>query len=436
MRTDFKTLDFEIIGESHTKEMRLKIFNMPKGLPVDTNLIDEFILKRTKAYNGITKRTERDRYEIVSGIADGETTGKLIEIVAYNEDIQSDAYDLNILRPSHADYVALLKDGKIKSGGGRFSGRLTLMLCIMGGIAASILNAEGIYSYSFISNVAGISFADIKNTRPIRNVVKDRLAKMYPFYECSENNRKKLDNLLGSINGSDSVGGIIQSAVFLEDYKGKFGDALFEGLESKLAYYIYSIPAVKGVEFGDGFQFVNGFGSDKNDKMRVENNNIIIQTNHTGGIDGGIANGNPIIISTAVKPTPTISMEQETVDIGTMKNLIHSFSGRYDSCIAMRIPICVDSAIYIALLDEYFKRKKAIPELRAQIDSIDDELMQLLDRRFDIVKEIGKVKIDEEKEVLDSTRESDIKYKILLTKNCTSIDKIYDSIFKESRRLQ
>lgn len=436
MRTDFKTLDFEIIGESHAKEMRLKIFNMPKGLPVDTNLIDEFILKRTKAYNGITKRTERDRYEIVSGIADGETTGKLIEIVAYNDDIQSDAYDLNILRPSHADYVALLKDGKIKSGGGRFSGRLTLMLCIMGGIAASILNAEGIYSYSFISNVAGISFADIKNTRPIRNVVKDRLVKMYPFYECSENNRKKLDNLLSSINGSDSVGGIVQSAVFLEDYKGKFGDALFEGLESKLSYYIYSIPAVKGVEFGDGFQFVNGFGSDKNDKMRVENNNIIIQTNHTGGIDGGIANGNPIIISTAVKPTPTISMEQETVDIGTMKNVTHSFSGRYDSCIAMRIPICIDSAIYIALLDEYFKRKKAIPELRAQIDSIDDELMQLLDRRFDIVKEIGKVKIDEEKEVLDSTRESDIKYKILLTKNCTSIDKIYDSIFKESRRLQ
>ena len=349
---------------------------------------------------------------------------------------RSDAYDLNILRPSHADYVALLKDGKIKSGGGRFSGRLTLMLCIMGGIAASILNAEGIYSYSFISNVAGISFVDIKNTRPIRNVVKDRLAKMHPFYECSENNRKKLDNLLSSINGSDSVGGIIQSAVFLEDYKGKFGDALFEGLESKLAYYIYSIPAVKGVEFGDGFQFVNGFGSDKNDKMRVENNNIIIQTNHTGGIDGGIANGNPIIISTAVKPTPTISMEQETVDICTMKNVTHSFSGRYDSCIAMRIPICIDSAIYIALLDEYFKRKKAIPELRAQIDSIDDELMQLLDRRFDIVKEIGKVKIDEEKEVLDSTRESDIKYKILLTKNCTSIDKIYDSIFKESRRLQ
>ncbi len=436
MRTDFKTLDFEIIGESHAKEMRLKIFNMPKGLPVDTNLIDEFISKRTKAYNGITKRTERDRYEIVSGIADGETTGKLIEIVAYNEDIQSDAYDLNILRPSHADYVALLKDGKIKSGGGRFSGRLTLMVCIMGGIAASILNAEGIYSYSFISNVAGISFVDIKNTRPIRNVVKDRLAKMYPFYECSENNRKKLDKLLSSINGSDSVGGIIQSTIFLEDYKGKFGDALFEGLESKLAYYIYSIPAVKGVEFGDGFQFVNGFGSDKNDKMRVENNNIIIQTNHTGGIDGGIANGNPIIISTAVKPTPTISMEQETVDIGTMKNVTHSFSGRYDSCIAMRIPICIDSAIYIALLDEYFKRKKAIPELRAQIDSIDDELMQLLDRRFDIVKEIGKVKIDEEKEVIDSTRESDIKYKILLTKNCTSIDKIYDSIFKESRRLQ
>lgn len=436
MRTDFKTLDFEIIGESHAKEMRLKIFNMPKGLPVDTNLIDEFILKRTKAYNGITKRTERERYEIVSGIADGETTGKLIEIVAYNEDIQSDAYDLNILRPSHADYVALLKDGKIKSGGGRFSGRLTLMLCIMGGIAASILNAEGIYSYSFISNVAGISFVDIKNTRPIRNVVKDRLVKMYPFYECSENNRKKLDNLLSSINGSDSVGGIIQSAVFLEDYKGKFGDALFEGLESKLSYYIYSIPAVKGVEFGDGFQFVNGFGSDKNDKMRVENNNIIIQTNHTGGIDGGIANGNPIIISTAVKPTPTVSREQETVDISTMKNVTHSFSGRYDSCIAMRIPICIDSAIYIALLDEYFKRKKAIPELRAQIDSIDNELMQLLDRRFDIVKEIGKVKIDEEKEVLDSTRESDIKYKILLTKNCTSIDKIYDSIFKESRRLQ
>lgn len=436
MRTDFKTLDFEIIGESHAKEMRLKIFNMPKGLPVDTNLIDEFISKRTKAYNGITKRTERDRYEIVSGIADGETTGKLIEIVAYNEDIQSDAYDLNILRPSHADYVVLLKDGKIKSGGGRFSGRLTLMLCIMGGIAASILNAEEIYSYSFISNVAGISFIDIKNTRLIRNVVKDRLVKMYPFYECSENNRKKLDNLLSSINGSDSVGGIIQSAVFLEDYKGKFGDALFEGLESKLAYYIYSIPAVKGVEFGDGFQFVNGFGSDKNDKMRVENNNIIIQTNHTGGIDGGIANGNPIIISTAVKPTPTISMEQETVDISTMKNVTHSFSGRYDSCIAMRIPICIDSAIYIALLDEYFKRKKAIPELRAQIDSIDDELMQLLDRRFDIVKEIGKVKIDEEKEVIDSTRESDIKYKILLTKNCTSIDKIYDSIFKESRRLQ
>ena len=436
MRTDFKTLDFEIIGESHAKEMRLKIFNMPKGLPVDTNLIDEFISKRTKAYNGITKRTERDRYEIVSGIADGETTGKLIEIVAYNEDIQSDAYDLNILRPSHADYVALLKDGKIKSGGGRFSGRLTLMVCIMGGIAASILNAEGIYSYSFISNVAGISFVDIKNTRPIRNVVKDRLAKMYPFYECSENNRKKLDKLLSSINGSDSVGGIIQSTIFLEDYKGKFGDALFEGLESKLAYYIYSIPAVKGVEFGDGFQFVNGFGSDKNDKMRVENNNIIIQTNHTGGIDGGIANGNPIIISTAVKPTPTISMEQETVDISIMKNVTHSFSGRYDSCIAMRIPICIDSAIYIALLDEYFKRKKAIPELRAQIDSIDDELMQLLDRRFDIVKEIGKVKIDEEKEVIDSTRESDIKYKILLTKNCTSIDKIYDSIFKESRRLQ
>lgn len=435
MRTDFRNLDFEIIGESHSKEMRLIIYNMPKGKYIDTEKIDSFIQKRSNKSIGSTARKEEDKYDIISGVKDSYTTGEKIEIVVQNKDVDSSAYNTNVLRPSHVDYVSYLRDGKVVAGGGRFSGRLTVMICILGAIAASILNKEGIFAYSFISSIGKMVFTDVKNKMPEREEVAKKMQSMYPFYEITKAQRKNLDLQLTKIKGKDSLGGIIQSLVYVPTNLN-FGDALFEGLESKLSYYIYSIPAVKGIEFGDGFDITRMLGSKANDQIEINKGEIKHISNHSGGIQGGIPNGVPIVISTAIKPTPSISIEQRSVDIERMQNTTISTKGRHDACIAMRIPICVESAIYIALLDEYIKKSKDIEISREKIDNIDSQIMQLLDDRIDICKEIGEEKKKQDLNVLDGNREEEILNKAKGLKNSKEIQNIYSAIFVETKKVQ
>lgn len=435
MRTDLRALDFEILGESHSPEMRLIIHNLPSGIYIDQNCVDEFIQKRSRKYIGSTTRTEPDEYKIISGIKDSYTTGEKIEIVAYNTNINTANYDTNLIRPSHADYVAYMRDGEISSGGGRFSGRLTLMFCILGGIAASILNKHGIYSYSFVSSIGKIFAVDVKSTTPSHDDVKINIEENYPFYKITPQQKQAIDNAISAVNGNDSLGGIVQSVVYVPENMN-FGDALFEGLESKLAYYITSIPAVKGVEFGDGFDITKSLGSEMNDTLKIENGKIKIQTNHSGGIQGGIPNGLPIIISTAIKPTPSISAVQDTVDIANMKSTKISIKGRHDACIAMRVPICIDSAIYVALLDEYIKRSKDINVLRSRIDHIDQQVMQLLDQRINICKEIGKQKKINQQAITDYSREEQVLSKADKYDNPGGIKHIYSEIFKETKKVQ
>ena len=435
MRTDLKNLDIEILGESHSSEMRLLIHNLPSGLYIDQNIVNNFVEKRARKYLGSTTRKEKDRYEIFSGIKDSYSTGEKIEIVAYNEDFNSSEYDVNKIRPSHADYVAYMRDGKISPGGGRFSGRLTLMFCILGGIAASILNQKGIYSYSFVSSIGKICATDVKNTMPIRDEAMREVANNYPFYKISTSQKKKIDKTLSAIQGKDSIGGIIQSLVYIPENLN-FGDALFEGIESKLAYYIYSRPAVKGVEFGDGFDITHCFGSKANDALGIQEGRIKFASNHSGGVQGGIPNGTPIIISTAIKPTPSISATQNTVDVEKKETTKIAIKGRHDSCIAMRIPICIDSAIYVALLDEYLKRAKNIENLRNKIDCIDQQLMTLLDERINICKEVGKTKKKTNKAVQDESRENAILSKTTAFANSKEIKNIYSAIFDETKKVQ
>ena len=435
MRTDLRTLDFEILGESHSPEMRLIIHNFPSGIYIDQNRIDEFIQKRSRKYLGSTTRTEPDKYEIFSGIKDSYTTGEKIEIFAYNKDFNTSDYDTNIIRPSHADYVAYMRDGKISSGGGRFSGRLTLMFCILGGIAASILNKHGIYSYSFVSSVGETSVVNVKNTILTLGDVKVNVEANYPFYKVTKEQKKEMDEAISAVNGNDSLGGIVQSVVYVPENLN-FGDALFEGLESKLSYYITSIPAVKGVEFGDGFEITKHLGSEMNDALKIENRKIKIQTNHSGGIQGGIPNGLPIIISTAIKPTPSISAVQDTVDIANMESTKISIKGRHDTCIAMRVPICIDSAIYIALLDEYIKRAKDISYLRSKIDHIDQQVMELLDQRINICKEVGEQKKINKQGITDQSREEQVLSHADTYSNAEGIKNIYSAIFKETKKVQ
>ena len=353
MSSEFgRTLRVGVFGQSHGAAIGVTIDGLPAGERIDLAELQAFLDRRKPGKSPLsTARKEADAPEFLSGLRDGVTCGSPLCAVIYNSNQHSSDYAelADKPRPSHADYTAWVKWGGQADmrGGGHFSGRLTAPLCIAGGICLQILARDGITLVSRIASIAGISDEG--------ELTGSLAGKEFPVVSDARGEEMR-EAIAAAREAGDSVGGVIECAVF--GAPAGLGDPMFGGMENRIAAAVFGIPAVKGVEFGAGFGVASLRGSEDNDAFTVENGKIITETNHCGGILGGITNGMPIVFRAAFKPTPSIAREQQSVNLQTMVPEKMAVTGRHDPCIVPRAVPCVEAAAAIAVYDAYLSRKK------------------------------------------------------------------------------
>ncbi len=340
-------LSVTIFGESHGAGIGAVLDGITPGIKVDEENIRQFLSLRRPQGEISTSRREKDEFKIVSGVFNGYTTGTPITIIIENKNTNSSHYDKNIVRPSHADFTAQCKYKGYQDyrGGGHFSGRVTAALVAVGAIAWSALKDKGILIGTHISKCGGICDKSFENLTEDINKLN---SSSFPVLsvDAAKEMKQKIE---AAKNEGDSIGGILETVIW--GMPTGVGEPWFDSLESMLSHIMFSIPAVKGIEFGDGFLFAEKQGSQANDSFKMENGKIVTATNHNGGINGGISNGMPIIFRTVIKPTPSIFKSQETVDIEKMENVTLNLSGRHDPAIIHRAAIVQTSCSALCILD-------------------------------------------------------------------------------------
>ncbi len=344
----------ELYGGSHERAVGVKIYGVPAGTAINVEHIAD-MLKRRGATSSpwSTPRTEKDEVVFVSGIENGRTNDETIVAEVINNNVRSSDYDGYSVtpRPSHADYVSVRKYGRAFPGGGPFSGRNTVGICIAGAIAKDILSERGIRVKAYVAEIGGVKGMSYKKT-DTQTISDSAYTEIYSLSDCD----KMTARVISAKETGDSVGGIVECVV--TDVPVGIGGAFTSGVESEVAYWLYGIPGVKGVEFGLGFGFAGINGSEANDCFSVsENSKIVTLTNNSGGINGGITNGMPITISVAVRPTPSISKPQKTVNLDNSEPTEISVKGRHDACIVPRAVAVVESAVACALLSLILKEE-------------------------------------------------------------------------------
>lgn len=312
-----------IFGQSHSEAIGVTLDGLPAGVRIDMEALQEFMDRRAPGKSKYsTPRKEADRPEFLSGLVGDVTCGAPLTAMIRNTNTRSSDYDniRDIPRPGHADYTAHVKYGGYEdvSGGGHFSGRLTAPLCIAGGICKQILEKKGIEIKAEIMEIGGNS------EDPYRAIDEARAC-------------------------GDSVGGIIQCTV--TGMPAGVGEPMFDGLENKVAQAVFSIPAVKGIEFGRGFDAGRIRGSENNDAFYYDGDLVRTRTNNHGGILGGISSGLPVVFRVAIKPTPSIAIEQDSISYAKGEDAKLAVRGRHDPCIVPRAVPCVEAAAAIAIID-------------------------------------------------------------------------------------
>lgn len=353
MKNNFGTnISMTIFGESHGPCIGIILDGLPAGFKINLERIKEDMEKRKAKGSISTQRHEDDEVKIVSGFFNGYTTGTALTILIQNKNTQSKDYsDIQYrLRPGHADFSAYEKYHGFQDyrGGGHFSGRLTAPIVAAGSICRQILETKNILIGSHIEQLYALHDAPFSNNidelkKQIQTLNKKEFATLDE--QVAQNMEQAI---LEAKNEQDSIGGILESAII--NLPAGIGEPFFDSIESILAHLLFSIPAVKGVSFGAGFQMAAKKGSEANDAF-IMNDTIQTKTNNNGGINGGISNGMPIIIHTCIKPTPSIYKAQETVDYKTKESQTLNIKGRHDPCILHRARIVVDSMIAFGILD-------------------------------------------------------------------------------------
>ena len=344
-----KNISVEIFGESHADKIGVNV----KGFPTfkfDEKKLARFLARRKSSgqvYS--TARVEPDT-PIFDGVCNGQIDGDFSAVI-YNVNKKGQDY-ANLTgkpRPSHADYVWYLKDGVTDfTGGGRFSGRMTAPLCVAGGIAKQYLETLGIKVYAYVRSVGNVNGSSYKDGEVALSQL-EQLVNSDAFPALS-NADAMLNEIADKKSQGDSLGGIIECIVY--GMKAGVGDCLFDGLEGKISSLVYAVPAVKGVEFGDGFELTKLTGSVANDGYQFVDGVVTTIKNSAGGINGGISNGANLTLSVAIRPTPSIAKEQSTVDLINKVNTTIKIKGRHDACIVPRAVPCIESAVALAILDE------------------------------------------------------------------------------------
>ncbi len=317
---------FTIFGQSHAPAIGVTIEGLPSGFAPDMDALAAFMSRRAPGKGEYsTPRKEADVPEFIAGIVDGHTCGSPVTAVIYNTNTRSGDYEnlRRVPRPGHADYAAWVKYGDARdvAGGGQFSGRLTAPLCIAGALAIQLLAQEGISIHARILSIGGET--------------------------DSQRMRDRLDTAKAA---GDSLGGIIECVC--DGVPAGIGEPMFGGMENRISQAVFGIPAVKGIEFGAGFAVGAMAGSENNDPFYYDSTGAVrTRTNHHGGILGGITSGMPIIFRAAVKPTPSIGIQQDSVDLQSGENTSVTVHGRHDPCIVPRAVPCMEAAAACAIYD-------------------------------------------------------------------------------------
>lgn len=347
-------------GESHGRCVGVIIDGCPAGLAITEQEIQTEVDRRRPG-NGpaSTSRAEADRVETLSGIYDGRTTGAPIGLLIWNQDVDSSQYlkDRFLPRPGHADFTSYTKYGGFNDfrGGGRFSGRITATFVMAGAVARKLLGTIGVEVVAHTVAIGGIK-ARAKQVEEVKaNAESNRLRCADP--EAAEEMLRAIEK---ARTDGDSLGGVIEGIAL--NVPAGLGEPVFDTLEGDLSRAMFAIPAVKGVEFGSGFSAAEKRGSENNDPFTIRDGRIVTLTNNAGGILGGISSGMPIVVRVAVKPTPSIAREQQTVDMEKMAPATLATRGRHDACIVPRAVPVVEAMMAVTLCD-FAIRAGGIPEV-------------------------------------------------------------------------
>ncbi len=341
-----------VFGQSHGKAIGVVVDGLPAGEAIDLEELQRFLDRRRPGTGPLsTARKETDVPEFLSGLEGGKTCGAPLCAVIKNADQHSKDYGefADKPRPGHADFTAWAKWGGHADmrGGGHFSGRLTAPLCVAGGIAKQILARRGIFVGAHLASVAGICDRPFP-LYPTAALFDEIAAKPFPVLDGEAGERMRAA-ILDAKNDLDSVGGVIECAA--TGLPPGLGEPMFGGVENRLAAALFGIPAVKGVEFGEGFRAAELRGSENNDPFTLEDGEIRAETNRAGGILGGITTGMPLVLRAAVKPTPSIGRPQKTVRLSAMEAAELTVHGRHDPCVAHRAVPVVEAVTAAVLLD-------------------------------------------------------------------------------------
>lgn len=399
-------MEYTIFGESHGPAVGVLIQNIPAGLPVDGELIHADLLRRKASGALATGRHEPDEVELLAGVYQGRTTGDALVAVLRNRDVRSGDYAAlrDTPRPGHADYAAFVRSGGCNDyrGGGRFSGRLTAPLTVAGTLAKTFLKTLDITVNAVVLE---------------EEVLRRRAA------EAREN--------------GDSVGGQIRCTVSGVP-AGLGGPDWRDTVESEISRHVFAIPAVKAIGFGEGEGFAVLHGSEANDAFRIDGSRIFTETNHSGGINGGISNGMDIVFTATFRPTPSIAKPQETVDLARMENTTVTVGGRHDSCVALRAAPVVEAAAALAICRLLPADDGSLAGLRRQLDDVDEQMTALLARRLALAGEIGRCKAAQGLPVLDEAREKEVLARRgdLLPQRRQQVERLFRLLMAESREEQ
>ncbi len=346
------TITVTLFGESHGAAIGALIDGLPAGLAVDEDVIRRQLALRRPSGSISTARREGDAYEILSGVYRGHTTGTPVCIVIPNGDTKSEDYQPTIARPGHADFTAQCKYHGYQDarGGGHFSGRITAALVAAGALILPTLTQKGITIGGHVARCAGIDDTKLaQDEMALREQLNVLNEKVFATLDDGAADAMRAAIEAARCQG-DSVGGVVETAIV--GLPAGLGEPWFDSLESLLSHGLFSIPAVKGVSFGDGFSLCDMRGSQANDAfLPGGDGRIVTATNHNGGINGGISNGMPIRLSCAIKPTPTIAKVQRTVDLVSGDAVEYGGRGRHDPCIVHRARVVIDSVCTLVVAD-------------------------------------------------------------------------------------
>ena len=345
-------LALTIFGESHGRAIGGVLDGMAAGVPVDEEFIAACMDKRRARGDGLsTPRVEADAVQLLSGVVNGHTTGTAIALMIENQNTRSGDYakTADLLRPGHADYTAYAKYEGYQDarGGGHFSGRITAASVAAGALCESVLNSLGIRVYTHIAECAGVKDAPLSSSAGL--LLPEPEPGHFALLDSSKEAPMQ-EAIRAAGSEGDSVGGVLETAIL--GLPAGIGEPYFDSVESEIAHLAFSVPAVKGIEFGTGFGFAGMRGSEANDAFRMTPEGAVVTaTNHNAGINGGIANGMPVVFRTVVKPTPSIYKQQDTVDYLAKKDAQLSIQGRHDPCIVPRAAIVQTCAAALAVGD-------------------------------------------------------------------------------------